>query len=194
MTKSCIGASPSVSCHYAYCWFKHFCISTFNHLHNYISSLLQLKPSCIKSLTRIFKVSDLDNDGILNDNELNFFQVRVSTLIVALSTNCSWIDTNCGRFKNEPNIKTPSAFSRHTVLVFVQRTCFNTPLAPQALEDVKNVVRRNMTDVVNDDGLTLKGQKHLMVFVSSYFLHRPMYYRFSFISPQNPFSFSDLYL
>lgn len=46
-----------------------------NHL---ISSSLQLKPSCIKSLTRIFKVSDLDNDGILNDNELNFFQVKGS--------------------------------------------------------------------------------------------------------------------
>lgn len=43
-----------------------------------ISSPLQLKPSCIKALTRIFKVSDLDNDGILNDNELNFFQVKSS--------------------------------------------------------------------------------------------------------------------
>uniref|UniRef100_A0A8C5CGE2 Mitochondrial Rho GTPase n=1 Tax=Gadus morhua TaxID=8049 RepID=A0A8C5CGE2_GADMO len=72
----------------------------------------EMKPSCVKALTRIFKVSDLDNDGILNDNELNFFQ----------------------------------------------RTCFNTPLAPQALEDVKNVVRRNMTDGVQDNGLTLKGQ------------------------------------
>lgn len=40
----------------------------------------------------------------------------------------------------------------------LQRTCFNTPLAPQALEDVKNVVRRNMTDGVSDNGLTLKGQ------------------------------------
>lgn len=39
--------------------------------------LSQLKPSCIKALTRIFKVSDLDNDGILNDNELNFFQVCI---------------------------------------------------------------------------------------------------------------------
>lgn len=39
-----------------------------------------------------------------------------------------------------------------------QRTCFNTPLAPQALEDVKNVVRRNMTDGVKGNGLTLKGQ------------------------------------
>lgn len=35
----------------------------------------QMKPSCIKALTRIFKISDLDNDGILSDHELNFFQV-----------------------------------------------------------------------------------------------------------------------
>lgn len=34
-----------------------------------------MKPLCVKALTRIFKVSDLDNDGILNDHELNFFQV-----------------------------------------------------------------------------------------------------------------------
>lgn len=36
----------------------------------------QMKSLCVKALTRIFKVSDLDNDGILNDNELNFFQVK----------------------------------------------------------------------------------------------------------------------
>uniref|UniRef100_A0AAZ3PKH6 Mitochondrial Rho GTPase n=1 Tax=Oncorhynchus tshawytscha TaxID=74940 RepID=A0AAZ3PKH6_ONCTS len=78
----------------------------------------EMKPSCIKSLTRIFKVSDLDNDGILNDKELNFFQ----------------------------------------------RTCFNMPLAPQALEDVKNVVRKNMTDGVEDNGLTLKGFLFLHTF------------------------------
>uniref|UniRef100_A0A8C1RIN5 Mitochondrial Rho GTPase n=1 Tax=Cyprinus carpio TaxID=7962 RepID=A0A8C1RIN5_CYPCA len=72
----------------------------------------EMKPPCIRALTRIFKLSDLDNDGILNDNELNFFQ----------------------------------------------RTCFNIPLAPQALEDVKNVVRKNMSDGVKDNGLTLKGE------------------------------------
>uniref|UniRef100_A0A7N6A060 Mitochondrial Rho GTPase n=1 Tax=Anabas testudineus TaxID=64144 RepID=A0A7N6A060_ANATE len=82
----------------------------------------ELKSSCIKALTRIFKVSDLDNDGILNDNELNFFQ----------------------------------------------RTCFNTPLAPQALEDVKNVVRRNMNDGVKDNGLTLKG----FLFLHTLFIQR----------------------
>uniref|UniRef100_A0AAX7U161 Mitochondrial Rho GTPase n=1 Tax=Astatotilapia calliptera TaxID=8154 RepID=A0AAX7U161_ASTCA len=82
----------------------------------------ELKPSCIKALTRIFKISDLDNDGTLNDSELNFFQ----------------------------------------------RTCFNTPLAPQALEDVKNVVRRNMMDGVKDNGLTLKG----FLFLHTLFIQR----------------------
>ncbi|KPP79187.1 mitochondrial Rho GTPase 1-A-like, partial [Scleropages formosus] len=82
----------------------------------------EIKPACAKALTRIFKVSDLDNDGILNDNELNFFQ----------------------------------------------RTCFNTPLAPQALEDVKNVVRKNMTDGVRDNGLTLKG----FLFLHTLFIQR----------------------
>nr|XP_023647666.1 mitochondrial Rho GTPase 1 isoform X2 [Paramormyrops kingsleyae] len=82
----------------------------------------EIKPSCVKALTRIFKVSDLDNDGILNDNELNFFQ----------------------------------------------RTCFNTPLAPQALEDVKNVVRKNMADGVRDNGLTLKG----FLFLHTLFIQR----------------------
>lgn len=46
-----------------------------------------MKPSCIKSLTRIFKVSDLDNDGILNDKELNFFQVGASL----------WENKPCGK-------------------------------------------------------------------------------------------------
>uniref|UniRef100_A0A4W5KAD8 Mitochondrial Rho GTPase n=1 Tax=Hucho hucho TaxID=62062 RepID=A0A4W5KAD8_9TELE len=80
------------------------------------------RPTCIKALTRIFKVSDLDNDGILNDNELNFFQ----------------------------------------------RTCFNAPLASQALEDVKNVVRKNVIDGVCDNGLTLKG----FLFLHTLFIQR----------------------
>ncbi|GAB1296550.1 Mitochondrial Rho GTPase 1 [Apodemus speciosus] len=74
----------------------------------------EMKPACIKALTRIFKISDQDNDGTLNDAELNFFQ----------------------------------------------RICFNTPLAPQALEDVKNVVRKHLSDGVADSGLTLRVGRH----------------------------------
>ncbi|KAI5719302.1 hypothetical protein M8J76_008313 [Diaphorina citri] len=35
-----------------------------------------LTPECIKALTRIFKVCDLDNDNLLSDKELNAFQRR----------------------------------------------------------------------------------------------------------------------
>ncbi|XP_027034950.2 mitochondrial Rho GTPase 2 [Tachysurus fulvidraco] len=34
----------------------------------------QLKPSCVRALTRIFTISDQDNDRILSDDELNSFQ------------------------------------------------------------------------------------------------------------------------
>ncbi|XP_062852640.1 LOW QUALITY PROTEIN: mitochondrial Rho GTPase 1b [Trichomycterus rosablanca] len=82
----------------------------------------EMKPGCVRALTRIFKISDLDNDGILNDNELNFFQ----------------------------------------------RVCFSTPLAPQALEDVKNVVRKNTADGVHKNGLTLQG----FIFLQMLFIQR----------------------
>ncbi|KAL1452276.1 hypothetical protein WDU94_006563 [Cyamophila willieti] len=42
----------------------------------YISDKQELTPECINALTRIFKVCDLDNDGLLSDRELNAFQRR----------------------------------------------------------------------------------------------------------------------
>lgn len=101
----------------------------------------QMKPSCVKALTRIFKISDLDNDGILNDNELNFFQVTAASSCVF----------KC--FHNKIHFVDIIGSST------LQRTCFNIPLALQALEDVKNVVRKNMSDGVKDNGLTLKGEQ-----------------------------------
>ncbi|XP_014870270.1 mitochondrial Rho GTPase 1-A-like [Poecilia latipinna] len=71
----------------------------------------KLKPSCIKALARIFKISDLNNDGVLNDDELNLFHI----------------------------------------------ICFNTPLAPQVLEDVKDTVMRDLNNGLRYDGLTLRG-------------------------------------
>ncbi|KAF4801923.1 Mitochondrial Rho GTPase 1 [Turdus rufiventris] len=41
-----------------------------------IETCVEMKPACIKALTRIFRISDQDNDGTLNDAELNFFQDR----------------------------------------------------------------------------------------------------------------------
>lgn len=42
----------------------------------YVSDRQELTPECITALTRIFKVCDLDNDGLLSDRELNGFQRR----------------------------------------------------------------------------------------------------------------------
>lgn len=41
---------------------------------------LQLKPLCVRALSRIFYVSDQDNDRILSDDELNCFQVPVNSV------------------------------------------------------------------------------------------------------------------
>ncbi len=38
--------------------------------------LFQLTEKCKKALTRIFKICDCDNDGLLNDTELGQFQRR----------------------------------------------------------------------------------------------------------------------
>lgn len=40
-----------------------------------------LKPKCLEALKRIFKISDVDKDGLLNGTELNLFQVCVVTLL-----------------------------------------------------------------------------------------------------------------
>ncbi|KAJ7386250.1 Mitochondrial Rho GTPase 2 [Desmophyllum pertusum] len=82
----------------------------------------ELKPLCRAALTRIFKISDTDNDGLLNDKELNEFQNR----------------------------------------------CFNTPLQGQGLQDVKNVVRKNVECGLRDGGLTLQG----FLFLHTLFIQR----------------------
>lgn len=82
----------------------------------------QLKPLCVRALTRIFSISDQNNDGVLSDEELNFFQ----------------------------------------------KSCFGSPLAPQALEDVKTVVWKNTSDGIQDNGLTLNG----FLFLNMLFIQR----------------------
>ncbi|XP_045623490.1 mitochondrial Rho GTPase 1 isoform X4 [Procambarus clarkii] len=77
----------------------------------YILEERDLTEKCKKALIRIFKICDTDNDGLLNDQELNTFQ----------------------------------------------RRCFNAPLNPQALEELKTVVQRNVSDGVHADSLTLRG-------------------------------------
>lgn len=75
----------------------------------------QLTEKCENGLVRIFKICDLDNDGVLNDIELNEFQKR----------------------------------------------CFNNSLPPHGLQEVKNIISRNMDDGVSTEGVTLPGFLYL---------------------------------
>lgn len=43
---------------------------------------LQLRPACVRALTRIFRLSDQDLDQALSDEELNAFQVRPPALLL----------------------------------------------------------------------------------------------------------------
>ncbi|XP_033208669.1 mitochondrial Rho GTPase isoform X1 [Belonocnema kinseyi] len=82
-------------------------------LYNYDTQ--ELTEECQTALKRIFKICDLDNDGLLSDMELNAFQ--------------QW--------------------------------CFNTPLQPQVLEDVKAVLSKNIQDGIYKGCVTLKGFMYL---------------------------------
>uniref|UniRef100_A0A6E8VU39 Mitochondrial Rho GTPase n=1 Tax=Anopheles coluzzii TaxID=1518534 RepID=A0A6E8VU39_ANOCL len=77
----------------------------------YIMEEQDLTEACKKALVRIFKVCDIDGDGLLNDYELNHFQ----------------------------------------------RRCFNAPLQPQVLDEVKAVLMKNTPDGIRDDSVTLSG-------------------------------------
>ncbi|KAL0272252.1 UNVERIFIED_CONTAM: hypothetical protein PYX00_005304 [Menopon gallinae] len=88
----------------------------------YLMESQDLTPDCKKALTRIFKICDLDNDGLLNDNELNAFQKR----------------------------------------------CFNGPLKPQILEDVKSLIRKNINDGIEKNCITLNG----FIFLHCLFIQR----------------------
>ncbi|KAK2165693.1 hypothetical protein LSH36_46g02053 [Paralvinella palmiformis] len=81
----------------------------------YLPEEKELTEKCKEALSRIFKICDQDNDGIMSDREIYQFQ----------------------------------------------RRCFNVPLQPQALEDVKAVVRKHIADGILRDGLTLKGFQFL---------------------------------
>ncbi|XP_050313613.1 mitochondrial Rho GTPase isoform X1 [Anthonomus grandis grandis] len=81
-----------------------------------------LTEGCRIALTRIFKICDIDCDGLLNDMELNNFQKR----------------------------------------------CFNAPLQPQVLDDVKAVLRKNLNDGIVQNSVSLKG----FLFLHNLFIQR----------------------
>jgi len=82
----------------------------------------QLTEKCQIGLIRIFKICDLDNDGVLNDVELNEFQKR----------------------------------------------CFQNSLPTHGLQEVKNIIKKNMEDGVNEVGVTLPG----FLFLHSLFIQK----------------------
>jgi mitochondrial Rho GTPase 1 len=75
-----------------------------------------LKPKCTEALRRIFKVSDVDKDGLLNASELNQFQVRILHLTI----------------DHRPLTR---------LFLRLQQKCFSTPLQQQELEGILDLVR-----------------------------------------------------
>ena len=58
----------------------------------------QLTDKCKKALTRIFKICDVDNDGLLNDAELATFQRRCFNMDLesgTLESLKSVVEKNC---------------------------------------------------------------------------------------------------
>jgi Ras family protein T1 len=50
----------------------------------YDSREQNLKPHCVNALSRIFKICDMNKDGILDDDELNEFQVGTKVIFSKL--------------------------------------------------------------------------------------------------------------
>ncbi|XP_022650471.1 mitochondrial Rho GTPase 1-like [Varroa jacobsoni] len=95
----------------------------------YIPHERELTEKCRQALTRVFRICDFNNDGALNDHELDQFQ----------------------------------------------RRCFNTPLEPQAMQDLKLLVSRQLPEGVKEKdgdpkygGLTLAG----FLFLHKLFIQR----------------------
>lgn len=83
----------------------------------YVPEKKDLTDTCRQALTRVFKICDMDNDGILNDYEINQYQKR----------------------------------------------CFNAPLPKEALDEIKEFVKKNCTDGLANNGLTLQGFLYLQI-------------------------------
>ena len=96
-----------------------------------------MKPACVEALKRIFKISDINKDGILDTIELNDFQV--------------WHDIFSYKFVLNSNSSA------------LQTRCFGSPLQLQELEGIKDMVQRELPgDIgVRDDGLTESGFLYL---------------------------------
>jgi Ras family protein T1 len=81
-----------------------------------------LKPKCLEALKRIFRISDVDKDGLLNAHELNQFQVSTQ-LSPALHRHSRQLEAD------------------YRSSVRVQQKCFSTPLQSQELEGILALIR-----------------------------------------------------
>lgn len=57
-------------------------------------------------------------------------------------------------------VPSPNLTTTDAGLELLQIRCFDAPLQPQALADVKSIVQRNVEYGVIEDGLTLEGSEH----------------------------------
>lgn len=89
----------------------------------------QLKPLCVRALSRIFYVSDQDNDRILSDAELNSFQVPKMPNIMFLTyylkittqngyTACHVITTSLVRLNSGTTVSCPLKAKTHLSIFF----------------------------------------------------------------------------
>lgn len=102
----------------------------------YIMERQYLTKPAETALTKIFKILDMDGDGLLNDYEL----VRIA--------RCTLQTTQIDKKK----IWLQNHF---------QRRCFNLPLQPQILDEVKVLLMKNLSDGILNDCVTLKGFLYL---------------------------------
>ncbi len=95
----------------------------------------------------------MDNDGLLNDQELNDFQVLqcIHFFFIIISITLHLYQ----KLFSTVNI---IYFTFPLLPFFLQIRCFDAPLQPQALQDVKNIVERNIPSGVTANGLTMEGQ------------------------------------
>lgn len=85
------GGLLEMNCQYSFVFFFCCTLMSLPWMLNMCSNLCvlcyfpQLKPLCVRALSRIFYISDEDNDHVLSDLELNRFQVLAKVACVHLS-------------------------------------------------------------------------------------------------------------
>eukprot|EP00116_Pleurobrachia_bachei_P003593 sb/3463855/ len=122
----------------------------------YSPDLGRLKPLCAESLRRVFRISDLDNDGFLSDYELNEFQKRCFNGPLPQVSGLSWVVGAGWRWVL--GIVGVGLFSPLTV----------PPLPQSNLMEVKNLIRKYCDVGIIDNKLSEVG----FLFLHTIFIQR----------------------